>query len=172
MIIVDVGCKGHEDEESIGPLIRAFKPRILYGFDPHPQLVNREEEIDGCVVVTRRIAAWTHDGRMPLYVKSSITGIDETGLRGKTDLVQCFNLVGFLEDVCADEVVFAGGEQVVLKIDAEGAEYPLLQAIHDRGVDRCLSMVLVEWHPEETAHGYYVEPEDRPKLDCLVLGWP
>lgn len=167
MIVVDVGCYPHGPEESIHKLIDRFHPEILFGFDPFPALVEGVATVDGTVVVLRRAAAWTEAGVLPIRVESHdgvpgiATGVTTFGDPDRIE-VEAFDLLGFL-------VALPAG--AVLKLDAEGAELPILRSVAARGIDERLSLVLVEWHPEELAHGMFCEVEDRPRLLCPVEEW-
>lgn len=157
MIVVDVGAMLQGPEESVHKLIDRFQPELLYAFDPHPAFVEGVDRIDDTVVVSRRAAAWTKDGYVGLLVDGICTGVDHAGVP-----VRCFDLAAWLWTL-----PFAGGG-VVLKLDAEGAEYPLLHEVGLSSVDAYLDRVIVEWHPPETAHGFY---GDRPVLRCPVEEW-
>jgi hypothetical protein len=158
VIVVDVGAMRQGPEESVHKLIARFRPDVLFAFDPHPDFVEGVECVDGSAVVSRRLAAWTHTGVMPLAVDGICTGIDETA--ADVERTTCFDLSDWLFSLPPVEVV--------LKLDVEGAEYPLLARLAEQGGDHDLSVVLVEWHPPETAHGWYAE---RPTLRCPVKAW-
>lgn len=155
MIVVDLGCKTIDQEESMLKLIARFQPELYYGFDPHPMLQEGvtvegvDDWVGATVAVTRRLAAWTHDGFMPFV---------HDGTRSKLVLadgdeqVRCFDLVGWL--------VTLPPVPIVLKLDVEGAEYPLLRDLALRYGDRRLERVLVEWHSDE-----------RVELGCPVEEW-
>lgn len=159
MIVVDVGCMTHGDEESVLALVRRFRPAVLYGFDAHPELVEGIDCVEGTVVVRRRLAAWTHDGVVPLYVGTTRTGVHEGARVVPTVETACFDLAAWLRCLPHGSI---------LKLDVEGAEYPLLARIAEAGVDELLDLVLVEWHDPDRAHGYFAE---RPSLACRVEDW-
>lgn len=173
MIVVDIGCQPQGHEESIVKLCKAYKPTILYGFDPHPALepgidwfdhripTRRRERWEQTIIVRSRLAAWVNDGFIS-YRESGITsGVVPEGMSASA--VPCFELVAWLRTLPMPDV------PVVLKIDAEGAEYRLLWAIYHNGLDLLIQEILVEWHPPETANGWWVE--ERPKLRCPVDDW-
>lgn len=132
MIVVDVGCAPRGDDVSVEPLIERFQPRVLYGFDPAEQ--QARHQIGETEVVISSVAAWTFTGTV---------AYEERGLRSAVgsgpETVSCFDLSEWLETLPA-------GEEIVLKIDAEGAEYPLLEKLHERELDARLTLLLVEWH--------------------------
>jgi hypothetical protein len=162
VIVVDVGCQPHGEEASVPKLIDRFGPEILFGFDPWPWMEEGIERIGDTIVVRRRAAAWSHAGVVGIKVDGICTGI-QTEERLPFDaafIAEAFDFSGWLRACPPDEVV--------LKIDAEGAEYPLLAEIHASGLDERLKLVLVEWHSEEMAHGLYAP---RPELRCPVEEW-
>lgn len=157
MIVVDVGCVGWVDEVSIEPLVERFQPSTLYAFDPYPQLTPGMEMIGSTRVIRERRAAWIFDGDVG-YVENGTRSRVRAGSRA---VVPCFDLATWLRLL---------DEPVVLKLDVEGAEYPLLERIHALGVDEeRLDLLLVEWHelPE-------LEPERDSllaRLRCPVEEW-
>lgn len=161
MIVIDVGCHPQGPEESVYNLIERFQPDLLLGFDPYPELVEGVECVGDTLVVRRRVAAWTRADIMPIRVEGITTGLTMFGDPDHVP-VKSFDLPGLIEALPAT----AG---IVLKLDAEGVEYPILADIVERDIDLLLERVLVEWHPEETAHDMWIEP--RPVLRCIVEEW-
>lgn len=158
MIVVDVGAMPQGPEESVHKLIHRFAPELYFAFDPHPSFEEGLAAVDGTLVMSRRVAAWTHTGTMRLRVDGDCTGVD---LHGDA-AVECFNFPAWLRTLPATV-------ETVVKLDAEGAEYPLLADLADQSLDKRLALVIVEWHPPETAHGWY--REERPTLRCPVEEW-
>ncbi len=161
MIVVDIGCMEQGPEESVQRLINRFHPDILFGFDPYPDLAEGVERVDSTIVVRTRAAAWTHTGTIPIRIKGICTGVAVNHIRPYENTVEmpCFDLCAFLAPL---------GEGVVLKLDCEGAEYPLLAAIVAADLDLRLELVLVEWHDGVYAHGLMTK---RPRLRCPVEVW-
>lgn len=142
MIVVDLGCvdyfapePGFPDDLSIGPLIERFQPEVLYGFDP----LLEEADVDiraGTLVLLEPKAAWTYDGFVGIRPRGMSTNVFETPV-GTTP---CFDLARFIRGLPEDEIV--------VKFDVEGAEYPLLQHLHRTGADERIALILMEWHDE------------------------
>lgn len=147
MIVIDLGCYEHEVSRSVEPLVERFRPRILYGFDP---LLPKDSKrlLDGTHCVLTRSAAWTREGTVGIERNGTRTRILEDG-----DEVPCFDLARFI-------AALPRHERVVLKLDVEGAEYPLLEHLHAQGLDARLTLALVEWHADA-----------RVELDCPVEEW-
>lgn len=131
MIVVDVGCATIGADESVRTLIGRYKPRLLFGFDPHEH--DRVEEIDGCLTVISSAAAWTRTGTV---------GFAGEGLRAHIDAAAashavCFDLASFL---------LALPGRPVVKLDCEGAEHDLVDRLVATCTDSIIDRLLVEWH--------------------------
>jgi FkbM family methyltransferase len=175
MIVVDLGCFPHRHEVSIGPLIAQFRPDVLYGFDPWPGLVEGETEIDGTRVVLERKAAWTEDGFVEFARVRGLRGWDSTVMREKNMRgewsksrsrevirVPCFDFSEWLRRV---------PEPPVVKLDVEGAEFPILEQMVREGTDALVSELLVEWHDDRMPG--FLERKTRllESLRCTVNTW-
>ncbi len=136
MIVIDVGCATWGEDASVPHLIEEFKPDTLYGFDPGLHWEKQIEMIDGCQVVLTRDAAWTYNGTVGFVVANLGGHVDEHAQR-----VPCFDLAEFI-------LKRPQGEDVVLKMDAEGAEYVLVPHLVERGADLRLRLARIEWHCE------------------------
>lgn len=168
MIVVDLGAMPHGSDDSVAPLIDRFHPDILFAFDPHPDFDEGVDHVGDTVIVSRRLAAWTFGGDLPFVVDGIRSGVPAVALEGSASIfdpdgefgrARSFVLVAFLRALPAP---------VVLKLDVEGAEYPLLRQVAALHVDTQLELVVVEWHTEEMAHGLYAP---RPQLQCPVEEW-
>lgn len=162
-VVFDIGCHDHNGESSIPELIERYNPDLLIGFDPHPD--HQEERglwksvirtVRG--VVTHRAAAWIHDGEVNFYEDTTRSHVTNTG--DKT--VRCIDLCAWIVDAW----LLYG--DVILKLDCEGSEYELLQAIRDQDLDTKLSLILVEWHPPRPSQ----KARDlEASLRCPVEHW-
>lgn len=183
MIVVDIGCHPQGAEESVEKLCRAYRPSILYGFDPYPELQPGIEHFGHpqartrgrppgkrrwdknsplfTVVVRSRIAAWTHNGFVSYNEADISSGVVPEGYSSAA--VPCFDLVAWMKTLPMPD------EEVILKIDAEGAEFPLMWALYDNAIDLLLKEVLIDYHPEENANGWY--RKDRAPLRCPTEDW-
>lgn len=163
MIVVDLGCAEHQGEGSITQLLERFHPRVFYGFDPHPgagEIWVNKGLLPPQLIIEEK-AAWTYDG---------FIGFREAGLRSRVGeaegpmAVPCFDLAAFVAGLPADE-------ELVVKMDVEGAEKPLLEHLIAKGADSRIGLLLVEWHDDRE----FVEPYDRAdliaRLTCRVEEW-
>jgi hypothetical protein len=141
MIVIDVGCATHGSDSSIPHLIEEFSPRILYGFDP-ALAENTPVTTEGSTrVVLARSAAWTYDGEIGFHVN----GLGGHVVRGGKAF-PCVDLAAFI-------LSMPEGEEIVLKMDAEGAEYVLLPHLVEHDADLRLKLAWIEWHCEECKLG-------------------
>lgn len=175
MIVVDLGCFPHRHEVSIEPLIERFRPEILYGFDPWPELVEAERRVGGTLVVLERKAAWIEDGEIELAMVHGLRAWDSTVMRDKDSRGE-WSGVGSREVTRVPAFDLAAWllglpEAAVVKMDVEGAEFPILERVLETGADTKIARLLVEWHDDKMP-GY---GERRAALEealrCPVEPW-
>lgn len=147
-VCIDVGCARYGGDYSIERLIEEFKPEIVFGFDPSAEgpydwdNTPAGQEIDGCEVYVRPWAAATYEGEIGFH-----TGGLGGHVKAGEPLVPCVDLADVVDSV-ADEY-----GDVILKIDAEGSEYDLLEHLIRTGADKRLRLAWVEWHPSHDPRG-------------------
>ncbi len=151
MIVVDLGCAPH-GMDSVAMLVDRFHPDVLFGFDPFLFTTDTTER-NGTVCFLSSSAAWVYNGRLGFTRDGTASRVFEDG-----NDVACFDLAEFVQGV-SDANQHA--DRLVLKLDVEGAEYPLLEHLHATEVDELLELVLVEWH----------HTERRVELACPVEEW-
>lgn len=150
MIVIDLGCYGHSQYDSVTALIETYGPHILFGFDP---LADDEVSrwMSGAntydtIVVTRRLAAWTHDGDVAFTT-------DGTGSHiGGNETVPCFDFSTWLRTLPGE---------IIVKMDVEGAEYAIAWEMKRQGLDERVKLLLVERHGVDK----------WPELVCPVEEW-
>jgi hypothetical protein len=146
VIVIDLGCAPHH-VPSVEHLVERFHPEVLYGFDP---LLSRAStrHVDGTHCVLSRSAAWTHDGHVAVHDAGWGTRVADD----PEGTAPCIDIAAFIAGLLPAEIV--------LKLDVEGSEYPILERLKAEGLDRSLQLVLIEWHGEE-----------RIRLRCPVEEW-
>lgn len=169
MIVVDLGCAtypNHPGDESMLTLLERFRPSVYYGFDPHPSVVERDRWVGGSRTIIQRKAAWTRAGVLG-FVTTPAVGNELGSYTADApvgETVECFDLARFLGGC----VPYASGE-LVLKLDVEGAEYPLLEHLVGHDIDPALSLIMVEWHEIEGGPARVLEI--LKQLRCPVEEW-
>lgn len=137
LTVVDLGCADHSNgtvQTSPERLVERFRPDAYVGFDPYPGAPTlRPAGFTGGFTVTEA-AAWTKTGTLPLLLDGTSTRLADTGVQVRT-----INLLAVLRRLLDES-------EVVVRMDVEGAELPLLEAIHRQHLDTRLQLVLVEWH--------------------------
>jgi len=134
MIVIDVGCTYHPNADSVDYLLERFHPTVLYGFDP--LVSERNDTVGDTRVILTASAAWVRDGTIRFARDGARSRINLTG----EEQVPCFDFSSWLR------AVPDSGNEIVLKIDAERAEYALLERLIADELDHRLARVLVEWH--------------------------
>lgn len=149
-IVVDVGCFPHRDEISIEPLIRRYRPDLLYGFDPWPALVEGEREFEGTRVILSRKAAWVEDGEIEFARVRGFRAWNSTVMRAKATRGEWSGAGDVIRVPCFDFSAWLRGlsEPAVVKLDVEGAEFEILEKMVDEGTDLLVSELHVEWHDD------------------------
>lgn len=173
--VIDVGCARYGGDYSIERLIEMHSPDVLYGFDPnggsdwgdrltYPELGDNwiafRATLDGfdTDIQVSRSAAWTHDGEVR-FLADGLAGM--VGNHDHWPLVPCIDLARFIDELPAGELI--------LKLDAEGAEIDLLEHLIKTKVDLRLSLVIVEWHPwNDERRRRRIEQ----RLTCPLEVWP
>jgi len=163
-VVVDLGCYSHPahrgaSQDSVMALIGRFGPDALYGFDPHPDQGELSTYMGRTAIVTKRRAAWVHDGTVAYDPSPSAPLSAHVGEGPAT--VPCFNLAAWLW----------GRVDTIVKMDIEGAEYVLLEHLVATGADRCVERLLVEWHPDRRPAGTMDADALTEALACPVEDW-
>lgn len=153
-VVIDVGCANHGGDGSIAPLLAEYAPERLYGFDPEwagDALSWRE---GGCDIEVRKAAAWKRGGTVD-FVFAGLGGrVRAERDITKAKLVVAVDLAEFIHELSLFD-------DIVLKLDCEGAEYVLVPHLVATGADERLSLALIEWHCDVCLHGIWggVHPE-------------
>lgn len=167
-LVVDIGAYPHGGDDSIGALLAEYRPDLVLAFDPWPLFKPEIYKREGAIVLAYQAAAWVYDGDVELasHVADSTVMTSKNRRQewtvNPTVLVPCFDLAKYLALLPIPPV---------LKLDCEGAEFPLLEALIGTRVP--LAEVRVEWHD----HAMDDPTLDRRKtwiidqLECEVRPW-
>lgn len=168
MIVIDVGCGKYGGDYSIERLLTEYTPDILYAFDPNES--GLRAAVDAASEHTRRrgsqvyfdnVAAWMFDGEVGFREDGLNSWVSDDPTAPK---VRCIDLARFIEDLPEDDIV--------LKLDCEGAEYDLLADLILKGADRCLTLALVEWHTKGVKNAESRRRVIEKEFFCPIKEWP
>lgn len=148
-VVIDIGCRRYGNDYSIERLIEKHKPVLLYGFDPNEQ--DRTDEHEGTKIVVYRAAVWVHDGETS-YVNPGTRGTITSGTG-----TPMLNVDTVVREIIAQHP----DHDIVLKMDAEGSEYGILEHLIAEGSDKLVSLAWVEWH----------EPDRKPYRQWIEERW-
>jgi hypothetical protein len=158
-VVIDVGCARYGGDYSIERLIEEFHPRILYGFDPSWRAnMYQPEEGTQTVVWTSTEAAWTHDGVVRFTVGGLGGQVTTTGPE-----LPCIDLAKFILEL--------GDDDIVLKMDAEGSEYELLDHLIATSADTRLKLAWIEWHPFGVPDPEQARASIEERIYCELTEW-
>lgn len=115
----------------------------MYAFDPNTKFAGRWSLITDCKFEAK--AAWIKDGVIEFSKMkgkheygSTVMREKNTWNKGNIIKVPCFDFSKWLERFRDD--------YVILKVDIEGAELPVLTKMIEDGTDDIAQLTMVEWH--------------------------
>lgn len=162
-IVIDVGSARYGEHHSIERLLDEFQPDVLYAFDPSWETEMYEpREHDTAYVIAAQTAAWTHEGTVP-FKRDGLTGFISS-LKNAED-VPCIDLAEFIRKQ-------PEAAEIILKVDAEGAEYDLLDHLMEKGVDERLSLAWVEFHKFGCSDPKAARARIEQSIRCPLDEWP
>ena len=173
MIVVDLGCFPHRDEISIEPLVAQYRPDVLYGFDPWPALVEGETYLGATRVVLERKAAWVSDGELEFARVRGFRGWDSTVMKEKNSRGEWDGAADVIRVPCFDFPAWLRRlpEPPVVKVDVEGAEFPILERLAEVGADALVEHLFVEWHDAKMGGLAERKAAILARLTCPVSLW-
>ncbi len=161
-VVIDIGCFTYPDADSVAALIEEYHPSHLYGFDANPYLWRGEKQLNGTNIRIECAAAGVDDGTAFWHFQNGGPGSyvdrspEPSGMTAHT-----FDLAAFIRSVHE----WHPGEGIVLKLDCEGAETPLMEHLRATGTDWLLAEILVEFH------GQGGTDELSASMACKVKTW-
>ncbi|MFJ2786162.1 MULTISPECIES: FkbM family methyltransferase [unclassified Streptomyces] len=152
-IFVDCGA-------NLGIVLKSFMHELpdhdFYAFEPNPSLLpsihaNVEQARHTGLVEVSPIAVWTEDGTIDLFLGHHESSTVMPGKRvppmydqqidyGSPVAVPAVDFSAWLRRTATPE------DHVVVKMDIEGAEYPVLRKLLADGTIDLVSVLYVEWH--------------------------
>lgn len=173
MIYIDVGC---HDGESIKDFYKGLFNNInpegirSIGIDPLGKYFNEWHiitERHGTDFINK--VALDYNGETEFSekeqdIKSSAMKDKINYETGKIYKVPCFDFSEFIRRLNVD---------VIIRMDIEGAEYPVLEKMIEEGTINRVKFLGIEWHSQKMLHKPYVlfQQEIIKKLDELGIIW-
>lgn len=170
-IFVDLGCYDGDTVEQFRNWRKlAFPDKHLwhiYAFDPNPAFHETWQTKDDAQTHFYQKAAWTEDGEQDFALEDSNTPFGSTLMQGKRKVwdsgifikVETFDFSEWLKQFEDDFVV--------VKMDVEGAEFPILDKMIRDGTIQIPDKLLVEFHPNKVAE---YTTDDKNRLVKLIQG--
>jgi hypothetical protein len=160
-VVIDVGCATHGSDQSIGHLLDEFFPDVLIGYDPAAHRQTWTEK--GTLISVFPMVAWTFDGQVRFQLARTSGHVTEDTAAPLFDCVDLAKVITKAQQ--------RHGQPVVLKMDAEGAEYVLLPYLLEKGVT--VDLAWIEWHPNlGDPHGIVrADIERRWQGDIISWHW-
>lgn len=122
----------------------------IYAFEPNPDLTKQMKDVASQYknVIFKPWAAWIFDGRIEFAKDQTATPMGSTVMESKAAIwdihphvkVKCFNFPQWLKQM------FKEDDEVIVKMDIEGAEFPILEAMLANGSITIPKKLLVEFH--------------------------
>lgn len=165
-VYIDLGCYDGDSVEQFRNWCKiAFDPEWewqIFAFDPNPRFRESWERKTGRGTKFQSKAAWIHDGEIEFAVDGTENPLGSTVMPGKKSIwdhfekitVPCFDFSEFLK---AFHDAF-----VVVKMDIEGAEFPILEKMIQDGTIKIPALLAVEFHPNKV-----VEYSTTDKIDLI-----
>lgn len=170
MIYLDLGC--HNGQSIIdfydGKFDDRLEPKFFksIAFDPNPHYkdeLDRISNILGTEIIKK--AVLDHNGTIEFSLrsndeKSSVMKEKNCWADGEIMTVPCIDFAEYLYNL---------GEDVVIRMDIEGAEYPVLERLIMTGVIKQVKYLGIEWHASKMS-GNYQERQQKIEKKLKELG--
>lgn len=153
-IFIDGGGNSYQ---SVLKYLDRFKADLVYVFEPNPKF---HSDYDSRVILIKK-AIWTEDVKLPLYISKDsrqaassllidklckVNGTVISDWDDKPIEVECVDFSKWLSDNIPI------GAILTIKLDIEGAEYPVLKKLIETRVIQRVSQLLVEFHLHTLPH--------------------
>lgn len=179
MIFVDLGAYNGDTVEqfiSWGQLLGDISDARVFAFEPNPNFKAEWEDIverqkkHVKEITFKQAAAWIDDYGLEfsLWSESPIGSTVMPAKRnwdaGQVSYVPCFDFSNWLKQF--------KGEDIYVKFDIEGAEYPILKKMIADGTDKLCKLMMIEWHADKMSQQYKYDQEFIIKnLHCKWMEW-
>lgn len=151
----------------------------VYGFDPQPdiaKLIADLVELPNFTFIPAGIGI--KDETVPFYKNEKTKDQGASIFKGRRQKIQTVEvqLINFIDWL---RVMFTDNDYIVLKLDIEGSEFPLLEKLMETGMIEWIDELYVEFHPKAIKRygfkpiSYYKEKLNEYKhFKTLRFDWP
>lgn len=153
-LFVDLGAYNGDSIEQFYnwfKLVDDTSQYAVYGFEPNEVMFQEAlvKHTGRKNLTLRNWAAYTYDGQIEISLDDVGTTVmkdkEESWKRGKHTKVKCFHFSKWLSQMHHNHDI----ETVVVKMDIEGAEFPVLRQLMDEDSLKLIDLLLVEFHPNK-----------------------
>lgn len=161
-VFIDIGCFDGDTVQQFYNWIDNDREFEIYGFDPNPRYKHQWEDMESHNPKLKfsNKAAWIEDGTAEFTLRPQGRELGSTLMKSKKDWgqgdiiqVETFNFSEWIKQF--------QGCHIIVKIDAEGAEFEILKKMIADGTDKLVDKFYVEFHPNKVTD--YTD-EDRKEL--------
>lgn len=179
MIFVDLGAYNGDTVEqfiSWGQIFGDIHNARVYAFEPNPGFEEQWKDVhDRHIkhvkdIIFERAAAWIDDGGLEFSlwqespIGSTVMKDKRNWYAGKVIGVPSFDFSEWLKQF--------EGEDIYIKFDVEGAEYPILKKMIADGTDKLCKLIFIEWHADKMGEQYKQDQKFiEENLKCRWLEW-
>lgn len=176
MIFIDLGAHNGDTVEqfiSWGQILGDISDARVFAFEPNPNFKDQWQDVhDRHIKHVKEIvffneAAWVDDSGVEfnLWHHSDIGSTimpDKNGW-GSGEIIKAKSI-----DISRWIRQFEG-EDIYMKIDIEGAEYPILKKMIEDGTDKLCKLLMIEWHGGKMGEQYL--KDQAWIIDNLKCDW-
>lgn len=173
MIYIDLGCYNGDTVEQFinwGQLFGDISEAEIYAFDPQKfpkswKDIKLRQSQHVKKMEFRTKAAWTDNTTLTLSDKGiGATVMFDKARTHKAKTVKAFNFPAWLDRL--------KDKEIYLKMDIEGAEYPILEKMINFNLDKKIKLLMVEWHAGKMGDDWRRREADiKENLRCKWIEW-
>lgn len=179
MIYIDLGAYNGDSVEQFinwGQVLGDISEAEIYAFDPikgfeaeWEDIKTRQQKHVGSIEFIQSAAWIDEDGLEFSYWKeqplgSTVMAQKRNWYAGQIIGVKSFDFSEFLWQF--------DGKEIIIKMDIEGAEYPVLEKMIADGTDKLVKLMMIEFHGDKMGQEFRNKEDSIKKnLSCRWLEW-
>lgn len=152
-VFVDIGAyNGDSIEEFRNWSKIAFAGKrdwIIHAFEPNPTMYALLKEKENGSTFTYRKAAWIEETTLEFAVDTTETPLGSTLMESKKSIWDNYNHIEVDGFDFSEWLKQFRSDYVVVKMDAEGAEFPILEKMIEDRTIHIPAVIMVEFHPNK-----------------------